>query len=295
VAALCQQSFAGTPPERCEDNEVLEAYRSVREEWREAMDTLGFHRALECVWRYLSMINGYVVSREPWKIRKEEGASARLSRVLYAAAEGIRVAAAMLSPFVPATSRKIFATFGAPARDPVSSDLEWGGIRPGMAMPKVEPLFPRADAGAYLKPDSKEEGSTMNDVPVPPRGPAAPPVETTQAVSPSENRIGIDEFQKVRLVTGKVLTAERVPRSNKLIQMQVDLGTERRQIVAGIAGKYEPEALLGRNVVIVANLKPAKLMGVESNGMVLAATVGEAGEPVLLEVPEQVPPGSRVK
>ena len=96
-------------------------------------------------------------------------------------------------------------------------------------------------------------------------------------------------------MTGKVLSAERVPKSNRLIQLQVDLGTEQRQIVAGIAGVYEPEALVGRNVVVVANLKPAKLMGVESNGMVLAATVGEAGEPSLLEVAPDVPPGCRVK
>ncbi len=124
---------------------------------------------------------------------------------------------------------------------------------------------------------------------------ATPPVETTQAVSPSDNRIGIEEFQRVRLVTGRVLTAERVPKSKRLVRMEVDLGTERRQIVAGIAARYEPETLVGRNVVIVANLKPATLMGVESDGMVLAATVGEAGEPSLLEVAADVPPGSRVK
>ena len=127
----------------------------------------------------------------------------------------------------------------------------------------------------------------------PPAASAEPPGH--QAVSPSDDRIGIEEFQKVRLVTAKILSAERVPKSNKLMKLQVDLGTEQRQIVAGIAGEYEPEALVGRNVVVVANLKPAKLMGVESNGMVLAATVGEAGEPSLLEVPPDVPPGSRVK
>jgi len=122
-----------------------------------------------------------------------------------------------------------------------------------------------------------------------------PPVETTQAVSPSDQRIDLDEFKKVRLVTGRVLAAERVPKSKKLVKLDVDLGSERRQIVAGIAARYEPEALVGRNVVIVANLKPATLMGVESDGMVLAAAVGEAGEPSLLEVPADVPPGSRVK
>jgi len=124
---------------------------------------------------------------------------------------------------------------------------------------------------------------------------AEPPVETTQAVSPSDQRIDLDEFKKVRLVTGRILAAERVPKSKKLVKLDVDLGSERRQIVAGIAARYEPEALVGRNVVIVANLKPATLMGVESDGMVLAAAVGEAGDPSLLEVASEVPPGSRVK
>ena len=135
----------------------------------------------------------------------------------------------------------------------------------------------------------------MDEKPTSPNPTAPPPIETTQAATPSDTRIGIEEFQKVRLVTAKVLEAERVPKSNKLIRMRVDIGTEQRQIVAGIGKRYTPEELLGRNVVVVANLKPAKLMGVESNGMVLAATVGEAGDPVLLDLPADVPPGSRVK
>ncbi len=113
--------------------------------------------------------------------------------------------------------------------------------------------------------------------------------------APADDRIAIEDFQKVRLRTAKIVAAERVPKSNKLMKLQVDLGDEQRQIVAGIAAQYEPEALVGRNVVVVANLKPAKLMGVESNGMVLAASVGEAGSPVLLDVPPDVPPGSKVK
>ena len=133
------------------------------------------------------------------------------------------------------------------------------------------------------------------DQPTPSPKDAPPAVETTQAVSPSGERIDLDEFKKVRLVTGRVLAAERVPKSKKLVKLDVDLGSERRQIVAGIAARYEPESLVGRNVVIVANLKPATLMGVESDGMVLAAAVGQAGEPFLLEVPADVPPGSQVK
>ncbi len=290
VAALCRQSFGATPNEVCTDNEVLAAYRAHRTEWDAAMEEFAFSRALEAVWRLLTAINGYVVAREPWKIRKEEGTSSpRLHRILSAAAEGVRLTAVMLSPFVPATSRKIFETFGLPAGDPAGKDLEWGGLPVSRPMKDVPALFPRVDTQEYF---SEKEGPMNEKAPEPAAAPAA---ETTQAVAPSDAQIGIDEFQRIRLTTGRVLTAERVPKSNKLVKLQVDLGTEQRQVVAGIGKRYEPEALVGRNVVLVANLKPAKLMGVESNGMVLAATVGEAGEPVLLDLPPDVPPGSRVK
>jgi methionyl-tRNA synthetase len=294
-------------------NEVHAAYRGIRSEWRHALDELAFHRALESVWKLLSVINGYVVSREPWKIRKEEGASPRLHRILYSASEGVRLAAVLLSPFAPSTSRRIFEAFGLPSRDPVADDLRWGGLVLGAPMPESPALFPRVDAAAYLKgappmdedtpKDSTSASASASPAPAaagpppPPSPPSAAPAasEATQAATPADTRIGIEEFQKIRLMTARVLSAERVPKSNRLMKLQVDLGTEQRQIVAGIAAKYEPEALVGRNVVIVANLKPAKLMGVESNGMVLAATVGEAGEPSLLEVAADVPPGSRVK
>jgi methionyl-tRNA synthetase len=135
----------------------------------------------------------------------------------------------------------------------------------------------------------------MTDIPATPESDGRKFGGEGRSVGPVPAEISIQDFQKVQLVTGRVVEAERVPKSNKLVRLQVDLGSERRQVVAGIAARYEPEALVGRNVVIVANLKPAKLMGVESNGMVLAATVGEAGEPSLLEVPDDVPPGSTVK
>ena len=291
VAALLRQSFGGTPPQACGSNEILSALAVAQSEWRAAMEDFAFNRALEAVWRFLTQINGYVVVQEPWKVRKEEGKSARLSRILYAAAEGVRLCAVMLFPFMPGTSRRIFETLGLPATDPSADDLGWGRLPTGAPVPESGPLFPRADAGAYF---SAKEKAMSQEAPGAPAG-APPPAETTQAVSPSDNRIGLDEFQKVRLVTGRVLEADRVPKSNKLVRMQVDLGTERRQVVAGIGKQYTPESLVGRNVVIVANLKPATLMGVQSDGMVLAATVGEAGEPALLEVPPLVPPGSKVK
>jgi methionyl-tRNA synthetase len=298
VAALLRQSFGGTPPEACESNEIFSAFTAARTDWRDGMEESAFSRALEAVWRFLTQINGYVVAKEPWKVRKEEGPSSRLSKILYAAAEGVRLSAVLLSPFVPATSRRIFETLGLPAADPRLEDLEWGRLPTGARMPESGPLFPRADARVYFESksgsSSKGEVAPMDQPTESPKS-VTPPQESTQAVSPSDNRIDLDEFRKVQLVTARILAAERVPKSRKLVRLEVDLGSERRQIVAGIATRYEPEALVGRNVVIVANLKPATLMGVESNGMVLAATVGEAGEPALLEVPADVPPGSRVK
>ena len=277
VSALCRQAFGSSPPEPCEENEVITAFARAREDYRAAMDDLAFHRGLESIWKLLSEINGYVVSREPWKVLKEEGPSARLSRILYAASEGVRLAAGLLWPFMPATSRKIFAALGAAPEDPKLADLEWGHLPTRAPISAAEALFPRVDTAEYFR--TKEE----------------PAMDQSTAPPESDGRISIQDFQKVRLVTGRVVEAERVPKSNKLVRLMVDLGTEKRQVVAGIAGRYEPEALVGRNVVIVANLAPAKLMGVESNGMVLAATVGEKGEPSLLEVPADVPPGSVVK
>jgi methionyl-tRNA synthetase len=197
----------------------------------------------------------------------------------------------MLSPFIPATARRIFQALGAAAEDPSAKSLAWGGLSASAAMPEGTALFPRVDVAGYFSERKKtmSEQSKEGAIPTP------APAETTQAVTPSDGPIGIEEFQRIRLITARVIEAERVPKSNKLLRLQVDTGAERRQVVAGIARQYAPEALVGKNVVIVANLKPAKLMGVESNGMVLAATVGETGDPVLLDVPADVPPGSRVK
>ena len=244
-----------------------------------------FNRALEAIWKFLAEINGYIVTRQPWKIRKEEGPdSASSTACCRRPPRECAWLRCMLSPFTPATSRKIFETFALPGQDPVRRDLDWGGLPVSVPMPDAPALFPRVDLATYFKgKDAPMTEPTQDPAAAAPAAPAAP----------VDDRISIEDFQKIRLKTAKIVAAERVPKSNKLMRLQVDLGGEQRQIVAGIAAQYEPEALLGRNVVVVANLKPAKLMGVESNGMVLAASVGEAGEPVLLDVPAEVPPGAR--
>src|SRR5262249_21149781 len=199
VAALCRQSYGGTPPEARREGELVAAFETALADWKSAMEAFAFSRALEVIWKLLSEINGYIVAREPWRIRKEEGVGARLSRVLYASAETVRLAGVMLWPFAPHTARRIFEAVGAAPTDPTFKDLEWGGLPAGKAVPETPPLFPRADTAAYFE-------ERKDDMTEPPLG--TPP--------PADERIGIEEFQKVRLMTGKILEAERVPKSNKL-------------------------------------------------------------------------------
>jgi methionyl-tRNA synthetase len=163
--------------------------------------------------------------------------------------------------------------------------IEWGGLKPGTTIHKGQSLFPRIEKQPGAKPVTE---SSVPSQPTPfTSTPSAP------QVPPATPQITIDEFMKVQLKTAKVLSAERVPKSEKLIKLQVSVGTEQRQIVAGIGKKYEPDALIGKTIVIVANLKPAKLMGIESQGMVLAA--GDADVRGLLTVLEEVDPGTKVK
>jgi methionyl-tRNA synthetase len=180
----------------------------------------------------------------------------------------------------------VFSMLGLGEREPTADDLVWGRLQPGQKLGTVVPLFPRID---------KEKPVSDSHPPAPPAaGTAGPPLETTQAAPPPvPGIIDISEFAKVELKIAQVTAAERIKGSKKLLKLQVDLGSESRQIVSGIADAYEPEALVGRKVVLVTNLKPAKLMGVESNGMVLAASLD--GKAVLCSVDADVPAGTKVK
>ena len=211
VAALLRQSFGGTPNEVCTDNDVRTAYAPAREEWRAALAECQFSRALEAIWKFLAVINGFIVSREPWKIRKDEGPdSARLHRVLSAAAEGVRLAAVMLSPFTPGVSRAIFTTFALPAEDPIPADLEWGRLPISRPIPEAPALFPRVDVGQYF--GRKDTPMTEPSTPDSPASAALPPA-SPEAV---DDRIGIEDFQKVRLKTAKIVYAGTDPASMTL-------------------------------------------------------------------------------
>ncbi len=311
VLAMARRYFDGkTPNERCEDDALRPKAAEVVGRWRDAMDAFEFQRALEAVWELLTAVDGYVNEQAPWGIAKAEGASSpRLHRVLYNCLEALRLAAVMVSPVMPAMAGRLLAQLGVPEQRLDEEALAWGGLPTGQPLGGEGALFPRADVEAFFgeaKVDETKPAQTAAPAPAEASAPTPAPAraETGASISaptpapaaqPVEaEEIGIEEFARVKLVVGKIKAAERVPKSKKLIRMDVDLGEPAlRQIVGGIGGRYEPEQLVGRQIVVVANLKPATLMGVESRGMLLAASLG--GAPFLLSVDAEVPPGSGVK
>jgi methionyl-tRNA synthetase len=250
--------------------------------------------ALQAVWDVLVRgVNQYIVKREPWKLAKKAEDRALLETTLYRSADALRVIAALVDPVMPEAAERIRRMLGLPHEQ--WSDLKPNTLRAGTRLGAIEPLFPRIEKTVE---ELREMTTESDQKPIGGAGvPAAP--GATQAigagVTPAEdNRISFDEFMKVELRVAKVLEAEAVPKSKKLVKLKVDVGTEQRTIVAGIAEAYQPEQLVGRTIAIVYNLKPAKLMGIESNGMVLAASVGD-GKPILVSFDEPVPPGARVR
>ncbi len=251
----------------------------------QCLRNLQFNIALQELWRLTGDINEYIASSEPWKEKDDE----RLSTILYTLAEALRLIALYLYPFMPESAGRIWSALGIEADigGPRSGeDFHWGGLRPGSVVRKGKPLFPRIEK----KESEKGKGRKMSDEE---NKAASRPSKTEGGASKSDNLISINEFAKVQLKIGKVLGAERVEGSNKLIKLQVDTG-ETRQIVAGIAKVYAPDDLVGRKIVVVTNLKPARLMGVESQGMLLAAT-DDSGDPVILVPEKDVKEGAGIK
>jgi len=248
---------------------------------------LDFGGALGTVWEAVTRLNQLIVVNAPWELAKDPAQRPRLDALLYGLLEGVRQIAALVSPAMPRAARRIFAMLGID-RDPGPQDLAWGVLVPGSSLGTIEPLFPRVES------QNRKEAAVSEEKPVPPAAaPAAAPVPVADAPAPGGDRIDISEFARVELRAARVIAAEAVSGSKKLLKLQVDLGTEQRQVVAGIAGAYAPETLVGRTVIIVANLKPAKLMGLESNGMVLAGSID--GKPVLCSFESDVPLGTKVK
>ena len=252
------------------------------------IEQLEFNRALEAICQVVQLANQYVDKTAPWALAKDEGNAGQLRTVLYTMAETLRYLSLAVYPVIPKSAQSICFQLGISAEftSPLlRNKIEWGGLKPGTLIHKGPSLFPRIESKPGVRP------VTESSVPSQPTAPT--PASTATPTPPAPPQITIDEFMKIQLKTAKVLSAERVPKSEKLIKLQVSLGAEQRQIVAGIGKKYEPEALVGKTIVIVANLKPAKLMGIESQGMVLAA--GDADVHGLLTIQEEVDSGTKVK
>jgi methionyl-tRNA synthetase len=273
-----------------------------------AMEALSPRDALTELWSLISDLNKFLVEREPWAKPGTPEALATLSE----GARALRLVALALEPAMPASAAMVTQALGYDPTDFVNARWEDRQHRPAK---KLSGLFPRVDKAEYFarlsagrvnesesqrasekkgkKMENEKKPQEPQDTAIPaaaqPMPPAAP---APAAAEPGYERISIDEFRRVELRAGKIIEAERVPKSSKLVRMIVDLGDEKRQIVGGIGKKYAPEDLVGKTCPFVTNLQPAKLMGVESNGMIMAGNLG--GEPILLQFLEDVPPGSRI-
>jgi methionyl-tRNA synthetase len=317
-----------TVARKATDAVIKEHAQTVIQEFGQLFDDYQFSRALESAWSLIGAVNKYLVDEEPWIVAEKEGEEnkSRLATILYTAAEALRIVTALAHPVLPQSTAKIWTQLGLGEISKFNlSDLKWAQLPLGGKLGKVEPVFPRADKTSIERMQQMEQEraaqsasiqtlSTSTTATPQPAGegaragqPAtqaahgptdaspAPKATPAQATPAADGKISIDDFMKVELRVGQVKAAEKVKGADKLLRLEVDIGTEVRQLVAGIALAYKPEDLIGRKVVIVANLQPRKLRGLESNGMIVAASVGEDGKPVLAGFLEDVPVGAKLK
>ena len=239
-----------------EDRILRETAARAVTEVEACFENLGLHKALIAIWEFINITNKYIVEREPWVLAKDPAHRARLETILYNLLEALRITAVLITPFMPGSAAKIMGQLGI--ADPTGQNFRtlrnWGGLPAGNGLTRGESLFPRVEIKTEA---AKPEEPKMADAP--------PPIKP---------EISYEEFEKVDLRAAKVLAAERVPKSNKLLRLTVEIDGK-RQIVAGMGKDYKPEELVGKTIVVVANLKPAKLMGVESRGMLLATDTEE--------------------
>ena len=252
------------------------------------MDGFRIADALDCIFEMLSRANKYIDETTPWTLAKDETQRERLGTVLYNLLEAIRWGAVLLKPFIPATAEEILATIGTDKTDYASVGCAecFGAIEAGSTVGDSRVMFARIDEAKMLseleaemeaKRAAAEAAAKANEAPEKPEGCAL---------------IGIEDFMGVELRTAKILECEKVPKAKKLLKLQIDLGYEKRQVVSGIAKWYQPEELIGKKIIVVANLKPATLCGIESNGMILAS--GEETVRVVF-LAEDTPLGERVR
>ena len=290
TVAMADKYFGGTLPEGREaepvDDELLSMIKGLREKYEHEMESYAFQNALMEIFKIISRSNKYIDETAPWVLGKDPAKKDRLATVLYNLLEGIRVCAVLLTPFMPDTVVKIFDQIGASeeARG-YETAAEFGVLSANVTVHRGETLFPRIDAQKELAELEAEENAAKT--------PAAEEKKEEKEEIVLEPEIGIEDFGKVELRVAKILSCEKVPKAKKLYKIQLDDGMGGRQIVSGIAQYYTPEELIGKKIIVVANLKPAKLCGVESNGMLLAGN-REDGSACVTFIDDSVPVGTRL-
>jgi len=302
---MIRQYRGGVIPASQGITEIAAEARETVTGYRENFEKFQFHRALEQLWSLIGTVDRAIVQYQPWVLaKKKDGESqARLDDILYTAAEVVRLAAALLAPVMPDSSAKIWRMLGmAGELSAVRLDtLDYGQLAGGQSIGEIEAVFPRIDAAKAVERmhelDEQEVArldALMGRTTPPAEAPAAE-WKAPEGVQPLAPTITIDDFVKIDLRVARVLAAERVEGADKLLKLTIDVAEkEPRTLVAGIAKFYEPESLVGRKVVIVANLQPRKLRGIESNGMIVAASI-EGGPAVLAGFHEDIPVGARLK
>lgn len=275
------------------DKEFIALVNETVAGYSDAMDHMELNQAIKDVWNLIGRANKYIDETAPWILAKDPAQAERLQAVMYNLAEALRIIAILIAPFVPVTAPKIYEQLGLGKPESFfMADAVWGKLATGTKVQKGEPLFPRievTEAGETVIAATKKNAAKAIKT-------EAPKAEAKKEAKPAAavaGEITIEDFAKIDLRVATVVAAERVPKTDKLIKLQVKIGDEERTIVSGIAQHYEPENLIGKNVIVIANLKPAKLRGIESRGMVLAASDGE-GNLVLADAPG-IASGSKVK
>ncbi len=285
---MIEQYNAGAIPAPSKGgNPLREIAETLADTVDEAMSALAFHKCLNEIWRLVERANQYIEQKAPWNLAKDPSKKTELQTVLYHTAETLRILALYLFPFMPETARTMAGHLGIKPDllfqdGGLAGQARWGGLKEGARVAKGRPLFPRIQRqDRRAKKTSQSPGKAD-----PEQGPEHPGTAPT-------DRVSLSDFKRLDLRVGRVVSAEAIAGSEKLLKLVVDIGTEKRQVVAGMAKRYRPEELVDKRVMVLANLKPAKLMGVESQGMILAA--GDREVVALATFLDDVEPGTPVR
>jgi len=307
---MIRNYFDGKPPRpgQAQNEEVKDVIRQIEESKKRfdsEFNVLNFSRGIEAAWAGIARVDKFITDSRPWVLAKDPAGREQLETVLATSYEALRQLVLLVAPVLPDTTREIWKQMGL-SGEPLQinpNETVWGAAVDVSAIGQITPAFPKMDKGKIMA----EIDSTSAPSSGSPSGDASQTQETAKpeasqavasggALASASDKIGIEDFVKVELRAATVLEAERVPKADKLLRLVVDLGEEKpRQILAGIAEHYAPEDVLGKKIIVVANLAPRKLRGLESNGMLLAASVGDDGRPVLATFGEEVPNGTRLK